>query len=138
MEVYVLLFIGILLAIIAIIIFTLKYNVYKNGDRIVGKIIDIKKIDEAIIDEFNQVNFITLYKPIIRFTAKDGEEIVFVHNNPGSTRDYILGEEIIIVCNKKNKNDFYVDEKMEFFKIPLIVAILSIIFLSFAFTLYIV
>ena len=138
MEVYVPLFIGILLAVTAIVIFISKYNVYKNGDRIVGKIIDIKKIDEAIIDEFNQVNFITLYKPIIRFTAKDGEEIVFVHNNPGSTRDYILGEDIIIVCNKKNKNDFYVDEKMEFFKIPLIVAILSILFLSFALTLYIV
>lgn len=136
MEVYVLLLIGILLVISGITILIIKYNVYKSGERIIGKIIDLKKFDEAIIDEFNQVNFITLYRPVIRFTSKEGEDVVFVHNNPGSIKDYVVGEDITIVCNKKNKNDFYVDEKMEFFRFPLILLILSILFFSFAFTLH--
>lgn len=138
MEVYVLALIGVTLILISFITSIRKYNVYKHGVRVIGKIIDLQKGDEAVVDEFNQIIFITLYKPVIKFTSLDGEEVIFVYNDPGSKKNYKVGDEITVVCNKKNKNDFYVDSKMEFFRVSLLLLVLSILFFSFAFTLYII
>lgn len=136
MAVYVLLAIGIILLLAAIIIFGVRYRIYKTGTRVVGKIVEIKKTDEAIVDDFQQLSFITLYRPVIEFTTEEGEKIVFVHNEPGSSREFNVNDDVMIVYNKKKSNDFYVDDKMEFFRLPITIVILSLLFLSFSFILY--
>ena len=136
MEAHVLLIIGILLLVISVVLFFIKYRVYKNGIRVLGKVIDIKKCNEAILDEFNQASFITLYRPVIEFTTLDGEKITFVHNDIKSEKALEIGDEIKIVYNRKKTKDFYVDEKMEFFRLPIILVVLAILFFAFALTLY--
>lgn len=138
MAMYVLLAIGIVLLLAAIIIFGIRYRIYKTGTRVVGKIIEVKKTDEAILDDFHQLSFITLYKPVIEFFTEEGEKIVFVHNEPGSSRDFNVGDDIMIVCNKRKKDDFYVDDKMEFFRLSITLIILAVLFFSFSFTLYLI
>lgn len=138
MAVYVLLAMGIGLLLAAIIIFGIRYRIYKTGTRVVGKIIEIKKTDEAILDDFHQLSFITLYRPVIEFTTEEGEKIVFVHNEPGSSRDFDVNDDIMIVYNKKKSNDFYVDDKMEFFRLSITLVILALLFFSFSFTLYLI
>lgn len=138
MAVYVLLSIGIILLLAAIIIFGIRYKIYKTGTRVVGKIIEIKKTDEAILDDFHQLSFITLYRPVIEFMTEEGEKVVFVHNEPGSSRDFNVNDDIMIVYNKKKSSDFYVDDKMEFFRLSITLIILALLFFSFAFTLYLI
>ncbi|MDQ0148157.1 DUF3592 domain-containing protein [Eubacterium multiforme] len=136
MEAHVLLIIGILLLVISVVLFFIKYKVYKNGIRVLGKVIDIKECNEAILDEFNQATFITLYRPVIEFTTLDGEKITFVHNDIKGEKALAIGDKIKIVYNRKKTKDFYVDEKMEFFRLPIILVVLAILFFAFALTLY--
>lgn len=138
MAMYVLLAIGIGLLLASIIIFGIRYRIYKTGTRVVGKIIEVKKTDEAILDDFQQVSFITLYKPVIEFVTEEGEKIVFVHNEPGSSRDFKVGDDIMVVYNKKKSHNFYVDDKMEFFRLSITLIILALLFFSFSFTLYLI
>ena len=136
MEAHMLLIIGIMLLIVSIVLFFVKYNIYKNGIRVLGKVIDIKQCNEAILDEFNQATFITLYRPVIEFTTLDGEKITFIHNDIKSEKSLAVGNEIKIVYNRKKSKDFYVDDKMEFFRLPIILVVVAILFFAFSITLY--
>ena len=44
MTLYVLLIIGIILLFASIILFNIRYKIYKNGTRVIGKVIKIEKI----------------------------------------------------------------------------------------------
>lgn len=136
MEAHMLLIIGIMLLVVSIVLFFIKYNIYKNGIRVLGKVIDIKQCNEAILDEFNQATFITLYRPVIEFTTLDGEKITFIHNDIKSEKSLAVGNEIKIVYNRKKSKDFYVDDKMEFFRLPIILVVVAILFFAFSITLY--
>ena len=138
MEAHMLLIIGIMLLVVSIVLFFVKYNIYKNGIRVLGKVIDIKQCNEAILDEFNQATFITLYRPVIEFTTLDGEKITFIHNDIKSEKSLAVGNEIKIVYNKKKSKDFYVDDKMEFFRLPIILVVVAILFFTFSITLYLI
>ncbi|MBP1888650.1 hypothetical protein J2Z53_000229 [Clostridium moniliforme] len=138
MEAHMLLIIGIMLLVVSIVLFFVKYNIYKNGIRVLGKVIDIKQCNEAILDEFNQATFITLYRPVIEFTTLDGEKITFIHNDIKSEKSLAVGNEIKIVYNRKKSKDFYVDDKMEFFRLPIILVVVSILFFAFSITLYLI
>lgn len=138
MEAHMLLIIGIMLLIVSIVLFFVKYNIYKNGIRVLGKVIDIKQCNEAILDEFNQATFITLYRPVIEFTTLDGEKITFIHNDIKSEKSLAVGNEIKIVYNRKKSKDFYVDDKMEFFRLPIILVVVAILFFAFSITLYLI
>lgn len=138
MEAHMLLIIGIMLLVVSIVLFFVKYNIYKNGIRVLGKVIDIKQCNEAILDEFNQATFITLYRPVIEFTTLDGEKITFIHNDIKSEKSLAVGNEIKIVYNRKKSKDFYVDDKMEFFRLPIILVVVAILFFAFSITLYLI
>lgn len=138
MEAHMLLIIGIMLLVVSIVLFFIKYNIYKNGIRVLGKVIDIKQCNEAILDEFNQATFITLYRPVIEFTTLDGEKITFIHNDIKSEKSLAVGNEIKIVYNRKKSKDFYVDDKMEFFRLPIILVVVAILFFAFSITLYLI
>lgn len=138
MEAHMLLIIGIMLLVVSIVLFFIKYNIYKNGIRVLGKVIDIKQCNEAILDEFNQATFITLYRPVIEFTTLDGEKITFIHNDIKSEKSLVVGNEIKIVYNRKKPKDFYVDDKMEFFRLPIILVVVAILFFAFSITLYLI
>ena len=138
MEAHMLLIIGIMLLVFSIVLFFVKYNIYKNGIRVLGKVIDIKQCNEAILDEFNQATFITLYRPVIEFTTLDGEKITFIHNDIKSEKSLAVGNEIKIVYNRKKSKDFYVDDKMEFFRLPIILVVVAILFFVFSITLYLI
>ena len=138
MEAHMLLIVGIMLLVVSIVLFFIKYNIYKNGIRVLGKVIDIKKCNEAILDEFNQATFITLYRPVIEFTTLDGEKITFIHNDIKSEKSLAVGNEIKIVYNRKKPKDFYVDDKMEFFRLPIILVVVAILFFAFSITLYLI
>ncbi|MEG1480915.1 DUF3592 domain-containing protein [Clostridium sp.] len=138
MEGYVLLTIGGILFLATIVTFFMKYNIYRNGVRVIGNVLELKKSDEAILDDFNQVTFVTLYKQVIEFTTIEGEIIKFLHDSGTKFRDLKVGDEIKVVYNKKNTNDFYVDDKMEFFRLPLTLMIMSVLFFVFSFTLFLI
>ncbi|AQM60711.1 DUF3592 domain-containing protein [Clostridium baratii] len=136
MEGYILLAIGIALILIAIVTFFIKNNVYKNGIRVKGKVLELKKSDEAILDDFNQVVFLTLYKQVIEFKTKENEKIVFLHDSGSKYNNLKVGDEITIIYNKKNSDEFYVDDKVEVFRLPITLVITAILFLVFSFTLF--
>lgn len=136
MEGYILLAIGIVLILISIVTFFIKYNVYKNGIRVKGKVLELKKSDEAILDDFNQVIFLTLYKQVIEFRTKENEKIVFLHDSGSKYNNLKVGDEITIIYNEKNSDEFYVDDKVEVFRLPITLVITAILFLVFSFTLF--
>lgn len=136
MEGYILLAIGIALILIAIVTFFIKNNVYKNGIRVKGTVLELKKSDEAILDDFNQVTFLTLYKQVIEFTTKENEKIVFLHDSGSKYNNLKVGDEITIIYNEKNSDEFYVDDKVEVFRLPITLVITAILFLVFSFTLF--
>ena len=136
MEGYILLAIGIALILIAIVTFFIKNNVYKNGIRVKGKVLELKKSDEAILDDFNQVVFLTLYKQVIEFKTKENEKIVFLHDSGSKYNNLKVGDEINIIYNEKNSDEFYVDDKAEVFRLPITLVITAILFLVFSFTLF--
>lgn len=136
MEGYILLAIGIALILIAIVTFFIKNNVYKNGIRVKGKVLELKKSDEAILDDFNQVVFLTLYKQVIEFKTKENEKIVFLHDSGSKYNNLKVGDEITIIYNEKNSDEFYVDDKVEVFRLPITLVITAILFLVFSFTLF--
>ncbi|GAA0857981.1 MULTISPECIES: DUF3592 domain-containing protein [Clostridium] len=136
MEGYILLAIGIALILIAIVTFFIKNNVYKNGIRVKGKVLELKKSDEAILDDFNQVVFLTLYKQVIEFKTKENEKIVFLHDSGSKYNNLKVGDEITIIYNEKNSDEFYVDDKAEVFRLPITLVITAILFLVFSFTLF--
>ena len=136
MEGYILLAIGIALILIAIVTFFIKNNVYKNGVRVKGKVLELKKSDEAILDDFNQVVFLTLYKQVIEFKTKENEKIVFLHDSGSKYNNLKVGDEITIIYNEKNSDEFYVDDKAEVFRLPITLVITAILFLVFSFTLF--
>ncbi|AIY83478.1 MAG: DUF3592 domain-containing protein [Clostridium baratii] len=136
MEGYILLAIGIALILIAIVTFFIKNNVYKKGIRVKGTVLELKKSDEAILDDFNQVTFLTLYKQVIEFTTKENEKIVFLHDSGSKYNNLKVGDEITIIYNEKNSDEFYVDDKVEVFRLPITLVITAILFLVFSFTLF--
>lgn len=136
MEGYILLAIGIALILIAIVTFFIKNNVYKKGIRVKGTVLELKKSDEAILDDFNQVTFLTLYKQVIEFTTKENEKIVFLHDSGSKYNNLKVGDEITIIYNEKNSDEFYVDDKLEVFRLPITLVITAILFLVFSFTLF--
>lgn len=127
MTSHVLLIIGIILLVISIILFIIRYKIYKTGIRVAGKVIEIKKIEQALMNEFNQVSLITLYKPVIEFTTDDGERKVFTYEVVDG-KDYNIGDDVVIVYDDKKKNKFYIDSKIDFFILPTILTILSLVF----------
>ena len=131
-----LLAIGIALILIAIVTFFIKNNVYKNGIRVKGKVLELKKSDEAILDDFNQVVFLTLYKQVIEFKTKENEKILFLHDSGSKYNNLKVGDEITIIYNEKNSDEFYVDDKVEVFRLPITLVITAILFLVFSFTLF--
>lgn len=136
MEGYILLAIGLALILIAIVTFFIKNNVYKNGIRVKGTVLELKKSDEAILDDFNQVIFLTLYKQVIEFKTKENEKIVFIHDSGSKYNNLKVGDEITIIYNEKNSDEFYVDDKVEVFRLPITLIITAILFLVFSFTLF--
>lgn len=138
MEGYILLAIGIALILIAIVTFFIKNNVYKNGIRVKGTVLELKKSDEAILDDFNQVTFLTLYKQVIEFKTKENKKIVFLHDSGSKYNNLKVGDEITIIYNEKNSDEFYVDDKVEVFRLPITLVITAILFLVFSFTLFLV
>lgn len=136
MEGYILLAIGIALILIAIVTFFIKNNVYKKGIRVKGTVLELKKSDEAILDDFNQVIFLTLYKQVIEFTTKENKKIVFLHDSGSKYNNLKVGDEITIIYNEKNSDEFYVDDKVEVFRLPITLVITAILFLVFSFTLF--
>lgn len=138
MGVYVLILAGSILLFLSLISFVFKYKIYKRGIRVKGTIIDIKKIEEAILDEFHQMSTIVLYKPIIQFENEDGEEIVFIQDDTTNLPNIKISDEVSIVYNKKNRNEYYLDFKSEIFKIPIILGVLSSLIFVITFTIMII
>lgn len=138
MEGYILLAISIALILISIVTFFIKNNIYKNGIRVKGKVLELKKSDEAILDDFNQVIFLTLYKQVIEFKTKENKKIVFLHDSGSKYNNLKVGDEITIIYNEKNSDEFYVDDKVEVFRLPITLVITAILFLVFSFTLFLI
>lgn len=128
MTLYVLLIIGIVLLFASIILFALRYKIYRNGKRVVGKVIKIEKIEQALMNEFNQLSLITLYRPVIEFIEDNGEKKVFTYEVIDG-RDYNVGDDVRLVYNDKRKNKVYIDNKIDLFMMPTILIILSLVFL---------
>lgn len=128
MTLYVLLIIGIVLLFASIILFALRYKIYRNGKRVVGKVIKIEKIEQALMNEFNQLSLITLYRPVIEFIEDNGEKKVFTYEVIDG-RDYNVGDDVRLVYNDKIKNKVYIDNKIDLFMMPTILIILSLVFL---------
>ena len=124
MTLYVLLIIGIVLLFASIILFALRYKIYRNGKRVVGKVIKIEKIEQALMNEFNQLSLITLYRPVIEFIEDNGEKKVFTYEVIDG-RDY----NVRLVYNDKIKNKVYIDNKIDLFMMPTILIVLSLVFL---------
>lgn len=138
MTLYVLLIIGIVLLFASIILFSIRYKVYKNGKRVVGKVIKIEKIEQALMNEFNQLSLITLYRPVIEFIADDGEKKVFTYEIIDG-KDYNVGDDVTLVYNSKKskkKNKFYIDNKVDLFMLPTILITLSLVFLILSLIIY--
>ena len=128
MTLYVLLIIGIVLLFASIILFALRYKIYRNGKRVVGKVIKIEKIEQALMNEFNQLSLITLYRPVIEFIEDNGEKKVFTYEVIDG-RDYNVGDDVRLVYNDKIKNKVYIDNKIDLFMMPTILIVLSLVFL---------
>ena len=128
MTLYVLLIIGIILLFASIILFNIRYKIYKNGTRVIGKVIKIEKIEQALMNEFNQLSFVTFYRPVIEFITDNGEKKVFTYEIIDG-KDYNLGDDVTIVYDKKKRNKFYIDSKIELFILPTILVTLSLVFL---------
>lgn len=128
MTLYVLLIIGIILLFASIILFNIRYKIYKNGTRVIGKVIKIEKIEQALMNEFNQLSFVTFYRPVIEFITDNGEKKVFTYEIIDG-KDYNLGDDVKIVYDKKKRNKFYIDSKIELFILPTILVTLSLVFL---------
>lgn len=128
MTLYVLLIIGIILLFASIILFNIRYKIYKNGTRVIGKVIKIEKIEQALMNEFNQLSFVTFYRPVIEFITDNGEKKVFTYEIIDG-KDYNVGDDVTIVYDKKKRNKFYIDSKIELFILPTILVTLSLVFL---------
>ncbi|MDY6012808.1 DUF3592 domain-containing protein [Clostridium sp.] len=128
MTLYVLLIIGIILLFASIILFNIRYKIYKNGTRVIGKVIKIEKIEQALMNEFNQLSFVTFYRPVIEFITDNGEKKVFTYEIIDG-KDYNVGDDVKIVYDKKKRNKFYIDSKIELFILPTILVTLSLVFL---------
>ena len=122
MTLYVLLIIGIVLLFASIILFVIRYKIYKNGKRAVGKVIKIEKIEQALMNEFNQLSLITLYRP-------DNGEKKIVTYEVIDGKDYNVGDDVRLVYNDKKKNKVYIDNKIDLFMMPTILIVLSLVFL---------
>ena len=103
MTLYVLLIIGIILLFASIILFNIRYKIYKNGTRVIGKVIKIEKIEQALMNEFNQLSFVTFYRPVIEFITDNGEKKVFTYEIIDG-KDYNVGDDVKIVYDKKKRN----------------------------------
>lgn len=128
MTLYVLLIIGIILLFTSIILFAIRYKVYKNGKRVVGKVIKIEKIEQALMNEFNQLSLITIYRPVIEFIEDNGEKKVFTYEIIDG-KDYNVGDDVRLVYDGKKKSKFYIDNKIDLFMLPTMLIALSLVFL---------
>lgn len=128
MTLYVLLIIGIILLFTSIILFAIRYKIYKNGKRVVGKVIKIEKIEQALMNEFNQLSLITIYRPVIEFIEDNGEKKVFTYEIIDG-KDYNVGDDVRLVYDGKKKSKFYIDNKIDLFMLPTMLIALSLVFL---------
>ena len=80
------------------------------------------------MNEFNQLSFVTFYRPVIEFITDNGEKKVFTYEIIDG-KDYNVGDDVTIVYDKKKRNKFYIDSKIELFILPTILVTLSLVFL---------
>ncbi|MGL5869748.1 hypothetical protein, partial [Clostridium chrysemydis] len=86
-----LLVVGLVLILVSLFVFFSRLNFYKNGQRIVGEIIDIKEYDEPIVDKYHDVTFVKIYKPVIKFISEE-EEITFISDDEFGNDEIKLGD----------------------------------------------
>lgn len=131
----VLFFIGEALIISSIIIAIRRNRIYKNGKRMVGKIISIN--EEEIIDNFKETSIEKLYRAVIEFFNEDGELITFTSDYEENKDIFEIGDSIIVLYYNNGEESIYLDDKGDLFKLPVYIFVIGILFLSFSFTFYI-
>ncbi|WP_297631906.1 hypothetical protein [uncultured Clostridium sp.] len=134
MDIIVLVLVAIGVLTWSLIIFKRKYDLYKKSEKVKGKILEFRKYEEVIVETWDYKKKVTIYRPIIEICI-DGINKTFHYEEEISKKKYENRDEIDILYNKEGDN-IYIDSKIEFFKFPILLLILSIVFLGVIVILY--
>lgn len=126
MDIIVLVLIAIGVLTWSLIIFKRKYNLYKNSKRVKGKILEFKKSEEVIVETWDYKKKVTIYRPVIEVYINNANKI-FYYEEEISRRNYGNGDEIDILYDEDG-DKIYIDSKIEFFKFPILLLALNILF----------
>lgn len=115
-----------------------KIQLQKSGIKTEGKVIRNEKYIENIVDYFNQVVPIILYRPVIEFTTKDGLVLQATCDEGSNPPTYKEGDIVNIIYPSNNPENFELESNKYKFSIPTIFISVAIMLLVFAIVLSII
>lgn len=134
MDIVILLIFAVGILIWSFITFKKRYDLYRSGKRIKGKVLEFRKFEEVILETWDYKEKVTIYRPIIEINIK-GKKKIYYYNEEINRKIYSNGDEIDIIYNEKI-DDIYIDSKIEFFRFPILLMVFSMVFFLFITVIY--